>query len=918
MLSIKEIKRSILIISILILLSNITVFASNDVAFDTRHVVADGFEKITENQYLNLYINRKTTEIAVQDKDTGMLWYSNPPDRGEMETILRGGAMETMGSTISFTYFTENDRERTMNSYTDSVKLGQFDINKIDNGIRVNYQFGKKWQTNDYLPTIISKTTFDQFIAPNIQEDDLKFLLQQFVLVNMVEAEEDYKPVEIFGVDSEKVFRNYKIEVLSENMSDRNRRSLIQDILNKIVEGVGYARIGSVKFEDLENFIDNPTYIIKSTMLPWDRERIINVIIESGYTPEMIQEEQMKYNYPIPYENIYIFELSIEYILDGKDLIVRVPGESIKYPEDKLNLATGKRVTIPLTYLNILPYFDAANSAKEGYIVLPDGSGALINLNNGKSNYTPYKKPLYGRNYSMQQVPEYATYLEEQIYMPVFGLNQSDRGFFAIIEEGDGIADLNAFIAGMRDSYNRVYAGFNLTPHVKERITSVVELRELAINMYQDRMYSGDIQIRYKLLQGENTDYSAMANIYRDYLVDKYNLTKVEKQKDIPFFLELIGGVDRTVPVMGVQRRVVEPLTTYNQVLDVINEFKDNGVNNIVLKYSGWSQGGYKHYYPVKVNLEKELGTRADFRNLKNTLEENNIPFYPDLSLINVYETKMFDGYRARRDNARALNRSQAFIYDRFNLSTFRADKDIVKYIISPNSLGNLVNKFLKSYKKHDLDAVSLRYIGKMLNSDYKVGRTVDREETKRIIEEQLGLIGNELDIMINGGNSYTLPYADCILNMPVYSDSNVLFDEVIPFYQIVTHGYFPYSGNPINLSDRPDTYPLRLIEIGAYPYYQLSYADTDVLSQSNYDHLFSIYYGDHLDDAVSYYKEVNRLLGELQDLTIVKHEKIADRVYKTTYENGSSIIVNYNEEEVTIGGMTIQGVSYKYVKGGM
>ena len=158
----------------------------------------------------------------------------------------------------------------------------------------------------------------------------------------MVEAEEDYKPVEIFGVDSEKVFRNYKIEVLSENMSDRNRRSLIQDILNKIVEGVGYARIGSVKFEDLENFIDNPTYIIKSTMLPWDRERIINVIIESGYTPEMIQEEQMKYNYPIPYENIYIFELSIEYILDGKDLIVRVPGESIKYPEDKLNLATEK------------------------------------------------------------------------------------------------------------------------------------------------------------------------------------------------------------------------------------------------------------------------------------------------------------------------------------------------------------------------------------------------------------------------------------------------------------------------------------------------------------------------------------------------------------------------------------------------
>ena len=47
----------------------------------------------------------------------------------------------------------------------------------------------------------------------------------------------------------------------------------------------------------------------------------------------------------------------------------------------------------------------------------------------------------------------------------------------------------------------------------------------------------------------------------------------------------------------------------------------------------------------------------------------------------------------------------------------------------------------------------------------------------------------------------------------------------------------------------------------------------------------------------------------------MIKHEKLDDDVYRTTYENGLSVIVNYRNEAVTVGGETIEAEHYK-VKG--
>ena len=74
----------------------------------------------------------------------------------------------------------------------------------------------------------------------------------------------------------------------------------------------------------------------------------------------------------------------------------------------------------------------------------------------------------------------------------------------------------------MKDSYNKVYTSYEIIPKAMVDLAATDNLREdttlhrLAINMYQTRNYKGDIKVRFKLLKGEETNYSGMARYTRN------------------------------------------------------------------------------------------------------------------------------------------------------------------------------------------------------------------------------------------------------------------------------------------------------------------------------------------------------------------------------------------------------------------
>lgn len=53
--------------------------------------------------------------------------------------------------------------------------------------------------------------------------------------------------------------------------------------------------------------------------------------------------------------------------------------------------------------LGLFPNMNAGYIDEEGYFVIPDGSGAVINFNNGKGSAVKYSQKMYGRDYAISQ-----------------------------------------------------------------------------------------------------------------------------------------------------------------------------------------------------------------------------------------------------------------------------------------------------------------------------------------------------------------------------------------------------------------------------------------------------------------------------------------------------------------------------------
>lgn len=149
----------LLLVLVLSLTAAVGIAAADDLA---------GYEFVAANEYLSLYFNSETAEVAVHDLRTDLIWYSNPPNRASFEKTARGAAKDALGAQLRITYYEPGDVMRTMDSYNDSVAYGQFEAEPIANGIRVEYVFGKEWDDKYYLPLIVEQNLYETEFLPNL------------------------------------------------------------------------------------------------------------------------------------------------------------------------------------------------------------------------------------------------------------------------------------------------------------------------------------------------------------------------------------------------------------------------------------------------------------------------------------------------------------------------------------------------------------------------------------------------------------------------------------------------------------------------------------------------------------------------------------------------------------------------------
>lgn len=862
----------------------------------------DGYEMVADNEESELYFNSTTVELAIRNKQTGKVWYTNPPERDTKETMARGSSKDRLNSQIVITYYANNERFQ-MDSYNDSVAYDQYEVTSIPNGIRIDYELGSRWKDSDYLPSVISEERFNELLSRIDSERDQKFLREQYALFSLEEGYEDSDSISILGVDLDVLLGDYGLKVEEPKFRAADKRRLLQEYLMLVRDAEKYETLAEVKPEHIAGLYDTPALLLKWNAMKWDIEDAIKLLQKIGYTPDEVGEAHRQFNVAPPYPNIRNFRIAVEYTLDGPDLVARIPVDSVFYPDKVYDEQNEREVSYPLTSVSLLRYFGAADDETDGYIFIPDGSGALMDFNADRTGQEPYAQIVYGPDFATQPVAEFTASSKGQIFLPVYGLKQDDHAFFAIIESGDAMARIEATAPGMLDSYYKVWSSFDIRPVTRVNLEAegeLIGLRSLTINMFQSRLIENDVVVRYVLLAGDEANYAGMARFYRDYLVEKNALTPLPADAKPPLLLEVVGSIDQVKPVLGLPLNTVDSLTTFDQSLEIIQDLKARGIEGLAVRYMGWMRGGVRHVFPTKAPVERKVGTARDLQDFQSELSRQGIEFFPHVEFQLVQRNSLFDSFLTYKDSSRTLSRVSAYM-NTHDISTWQPISAQRIPILSPRKLGGVVDKFLKDYNKYDLSGLSPGSLGYRLYSDFKLKpqQLVDRQTAKEIAVEQVQKMKANHDLLLEGTHAYLVPYAKYLVQAPLYSRGFSVFDDAVPFYPMVVSGYLGYAGAPYNLADRQGPVNiLKMLETGALPYFVVSGTRSSVVKDTDFNHLYSIYYQDLADDIVELYDEVKDILDRIWGQRIMDHKALRADVYQTVYEDGTTVFVNYTRSD--------------------
>ena len=303
-------------------------------------------------------------------------------------------------------------------------------------------------------------------------------------------------------------------------------------------------------------------------------DNVSNSIKKGTMTHELI-ENGVKFRFGFTTANVYI---PVQYTLTEDGFQAEIVASEIQ--------GVGANPYLVDT-VSLLPYFGAGGLEDEGYLFVPDGSGALINFNNNKQAMQIYNAPVYGSNPTVVTTKQGT--VRETIRLPIFGAKVNDHAFLAVITSGDASSTITASTSRKINSYNYVHANAVLTDYNLKILKGDQNAGKNSTTIdYKDNQTEGkNYCVRYFFLEGENANYTGMSNCYRDYLV-KNDLLKDSPLADEKYMVvDLVGAVSIKKYVMGVKRPVVTALTTYDDVCQIVKELKAQGVENLIYILSG-------------------------------------------------------------------------------------------------------------------------------------------------------------------------------------------------------------------------------------------------------------------------------------------------------------------------------------------
>lgn len=560
--------------------------------------------------------------------------------------------------------------------------------------------------------------------------------------------------------------------------------------------------------------------------------------------------------------------------------------------------------------LTLLPYFGAGNASDEGYMLVPDGSGALIHFNNGKERYAQYSAVTYGQNLTADVLNDSQS--DEDVRMPVYGICKNGASVLAVLDKGAALGRIEAYVGGLTSEYNQAYAAFSLrtidTYYIGQSLGNAGKVTLLEEGTFK----IGRVSMKLMPVTADRGEgYVGMAKTYREHLI-ACGLEKPETYQQ-ELHLQILSALRRTEHFIGIPYESTVTVTSAEDTQEILNRLYADGLDNVAVRYINWNRKTITGKASSKVSV---IGGKKALNALVNTAADYGMAVYPDT------EWSVVSGFTITNpkwsSSARTLGNKPVSVYSYSFVNFFKDNLVQPRYLLAPLKSESLFTKFLTRYNKLSVGKIGLGDISDTLSADF--GPDIWTRENSLLTMQRIAEAASaENGVLLSGGNAYALPYAERVMNAPTVSSKFDVADAEVPFYQIALYGYIPTSGTVVNLAQEDTTMPfLRALESGSSVSYVWTASESKRLNDSAYESWYSTKYTVWYDQAVEYGKALRDFSALVNGSDIVSHEILNTDLRRTTWDNGVSVIINYGKEAAVVDGETVEAKSYRIKEGSL
>ncbi len=904
-----------------------------------------------EKDGYQLWVDTFTGEVATKNTVSGQILFSNPYD------ITTSGSESIKKQLLSqvIVKYKDNDTEKFMYSFEEAASRGQIKFKNIKNGIRVEYTIGRE-ETRMLVPKRILKERFEENIldvyAAEVNAESRELASKGVINENLCferdgkyyskeTGEELPEPILVKEVN----WRDYYSEsVYSKIVTDSGNSSWF--MFNKLRAHYERKDVNELETDTLKQELlllypickEHAIYVFSNDATLTETMQVESLI--KTYVPQYTYEELDKDHAEAGYDNEgdkapALFKLALEYTLDKWGVSVRVPVNGLRFTESLYQL----------TYISVLPYMGAGanyylddkTDTFTGYNFFPDGSGTLFRheelqdkgstIISGKvygqdfayheitgSHQEVIRYPVFGivSNYhetrteqklvSPEELDAEGNVVNPAVYEEVETVATEDRGFVAIIEEGDSLATLSTNHSPNVHKYNYVEMQFYPRPRDTMNLANIISVGSNANwTVVSSRKYVGNYRIRYIMLTDEQIaaekgikDYYAptwlgMAKAYRDYLVESGSLTKLTEKdvsEDIPLYLQTFGTLETVEKILSIPVNVMTPLTSFENIKTIYDDLAESGIKNIKFRLTGYANGGMYSKMPYKLKWENSVGGKDGYEDLVEYANEKGFGIFPDFDFVYARAAYdgAFDGLSLKKHAVKTIN--DQYTSKRYYSATKQTYMGRYELAISPAYFTHFYNKLsqnlLEYYPEGYKSGISVSTLGTDLNSDFDEDEPYHRADSQEFTADLFKTMSEDFsEVMTDGANAFTWKYIDYIMNVPLDSSRYNRSSNAVPFIGVVLHSYVQMSGTPINMDGNIGYSFLKAIENGASINFTICYQNYEKLKDDfQLSQYYSVRYDILKDDIVKYYTKLNELTKDLQLLQIIDHEfLIGERV---------------------------------------